>query len=108
MTARLRQTPRGPIDTVLTPLALLQACRHLLPSSRDSRVGKPLNSSSGVLDGLHPGSRHRIIDELRDRALQVAPVHDPVDEAVLEQEFAGLEAVGELDAEVLLDHPRAG
>ena len=40
--------------------------------------------------------------------LQVAAVHDPVDEAVLQQELAGLETLGQLHADRLLDDAGAG
>src|SRR5262249_58313626 len=49
-----------------------------------------------------------VVEQLRDRAAQVAAVDDPVDEAVVEQELAALEPLGEADAHGLGDHLGAG
>jgi hypothetical protein len=49
-----------------------------------------------------------VVDQLRQRAPEVAAVDDPVDDAVLEEEFASLEAAGELDADGVGDGLRAG
>ena len=50
----------------------------------------------------------RVIDDLGDGASQVAAVDDPVDEAVLAEEFARLKAAGQLNPDGLLDHAGAG
>ena len=43
-----------------------------------------------------------------DLDLQVLAVHDPVDEAALEQELRALEALGQFLADGLLDDTRTG
>src|SRR5690348_12991738 len=53
-----------------------------------------------------PHSRRHIINQKRNHTAQVAPVNDPVDEAVLLEKLAGLEAFGQLHADGLLDDLR--
>ena len=55
-----------------------------------------------------PGSGSGIINQLGDRASQVAAVHDPIDEAMLQEEFTGLKTLGQLDAHRLFDDSGAG
>ncbi len=48
------------------------------------------------------------VDRPRDFALQVRAAHDAVNEAMLQEEFAGLESLGQFDANRGLNHARAG
>lgn len=54
--------------------------------------------------GLFP----TIVDGPGDLAFKILPADDAVDEAVFEQEFAGLKALGQLDANRGLDGARPG
>jgi len=49
-----------------------------------------------------------IVDDARDFGTQILAMHDAVDEAVLEKKLAGLEAVGQFEADRVLDRALAG
>ena len=67
-----------------------------------------MNACCSLSDG-RGGARDRAIsEEARDGGLQVLAVHDHVEEPVLEEELARLEALGELAPDRVLDHGRPG
>src|SRR4051812_21189544 len=67
------------------------------------------SSIPGREEQMRPGcSVLAVIDDASDLGSQVTAVDDAVHEAVLEQELAGLEALGQLQADRVPDGPLAG
>src|SRR3954469_1512805 len=85
---------RGQKPTGGNAQAISRAC------SRPAVKGKRYPRTSGLLA--------RIVDDPGDLGAQVLPLDHPVDEARREQELGALEALGQLLADGLLDHPRPG
>src|SRR2546423_11709165 len=80
-------------------------CAEMYASQSSSEVFlKRGFAGSSFGDGLSLEER----DEARDLLAQVAPVHDHVDGALLQQEFRALETFGQRLAHRLLDDARAG
>jgi len=78
-------------------------------SQRASQSARVLGSGSVAAAGNGIGAlplQHR--DRPRDAPAQLAPVDDRVDRAGLQQELGALEALGQLLAHGVLDHPRPG
>ena len=73
-------------------------------NSRSSGVNRPRAAASRPAARLGGHERERVAEG----RLQLAPIDDQVEHAALEQELAALEAVGQLLADGLLDHARAG
>ena len=89
-----------------------------LQKQREAYLAKDAGSKDAfdqtVVDSLRARGKDAGISVLsrrmtaRERLLQLAPVHDHVQHAVLEQELRALEALGQLLADRLLDDARPG
>ena len=83
--------------------------RRSAVGSRQSAVsGKPLAVLHCLLPTADCPLLSAVVDGSGQFALQVLATDDAVDEAVLQQELAGLKALGQLDADGGLDGSRAG
>ena len=88
-----RNSTAGPITAAARHVA---AARAAMAGRRDAARARTV------------GGERRSAGTARDRRLHLAPIDDQIEHAVLEQELAALESLGQLLPDRLLDDARAG